>query len=69
MQPKDWHFPMPCPKCGAVAGNPFRVSINGPMLCVDVRCEACAHDWDITAPAPAPILTPKSDRRGKARTS
>ena len=64
METKDWHFPMACPKCRALAGTPFRVkTADANELSADIRCAACQHEWAISAPSPSLFLPRKPDRR------
>lgn len=61
---QHWRFPVACPACLAIAGNPLRVSQNLPSVVeIFVRCEACASEWTLSSAASPLILKPKPDRR------
>jgi len=67
MDARDWHFPMLCPACQAVAGVPYRSAMEDKFLSIDLRCGDCQHEWSITTPSPAVVLTPKKERRKSLR--
>ena len=42
-------FPVACPHCAGVTGLPRRVATRGDGgVTVDVKCEACGHEWTCT---------------------
>jgi hypothetical protein len=55
MTSRDWRFPMACPACQAIQGNPFRVSTTNMVLTttVEVRCAECRHEWGLSAETPS----------------
>ena len=57
MKSKDWRFPMACPVCQAVNGNPFRVTADGKALKVEVRCGACQYRLDALIAVAVPLWT------------
>ena len=67
MNARDWRFPMACPNCDALAGTPHAVRPDPETLSLDLRCNACQHEWVISAPSPPVYLLAKLDRRRKPR--
>jgi hypothetical protein len=67
MNPKDWQFPMACPRCASEKGNPVRVLTNDSVLTVEVRCGDCRHEWALSEPSPAIFLKAEGDRRKSRR--
>lgn len=63
MDAKDWRFPMPCPVCKAVSGNPFRVIARSQTVELGLKCGECRHHWSISAHSPSLIFVRKEDRR------
>jgi len=47
-------YPVPCPNCGQVTGQPYDVFMAGRYVAITVylECEACKHQWAADAPSP-----------------
>ena len=57
-------YPLACPACKSESGNPYAVStIRGGGTAVNLRCEACRHEWHIENREPG--LKDGSDDEGK----
>ena len=52
MEAKDWRFPMQCPTCHAVTGQPYRAHPQTAELVIELRCGTCHHEWQLSAPSP-----------------
>lgn len=52
MNANDWKFPMDCPACKSVAGNPYGARTEPEELVIKLRCGDCRHEWTMSAPAP-----------------
>jgi DNA-directed RNA polymerase subunit M/transcription elongation factor TFIIS len=48
-------YPVPCPKCGEVKGQPYDVRMSGTHVAVTVylECDKCKHQWSVQGPTPA----------------
>ena len=68
MDPKDWKFPMACPRCTSATGNPIRVSTDHYKLTVELRCGDCSHQWKLSEPSPSLFLRARADRRKSFRS-
>lgn len=68
MDAGDWRFPTACPICDAVAGTPYRLQTDAPMLTLALHCGYCGHDWEISAPSPSLLVKPRPDRRKSPRS-
>lgn len=55
-------YPVVCPKCGLVKGQPYDVFMAGRNVAITVylECVACKHQW--TADAPSPLVRPERER-------
>lgn len=62
MDAKDWKFPMACPACGSVAGDPYSARTSADELVIQLRCGDCRHEWTVSAPSPL-IFKRTGDRR------
>jgi hypothetical protein len=63
MNARDWKFPMSCPACKAIAGNPYTARTDTGQLVIELRCGECLHEWAISAPSPSVVLKTSLDRR------
>ena len=60
--PQQPPYPIACPKCDQITGQPYDVKMAGPNtpITVYIECEACKHRWTTDAPSP---LIRRRDRR------
>jgi hypothetical protein len=61
-QSADAPYPIACPRCQQVTGQPYDVfmcSMNDPIT-VYLQCETCKHQWTVDRPSPIVI---RRDRR------
>ena len=55
-------YPVACPKCHQLTGQPYDVLIAGRHIPITIylECEACRHEWCADGPAPTAL---RRDRR------
>jgi hypothetical protein len=65
-QSADAPYPIACPKCRQVTGQPYDVFMPGVNVAITVYlvCDVCKHQWTVERPSP---LLAKRDRRSLHR--
>jgi len=65
----SWPAAFTCPECLEYSGLALKVESHRPgMMLVDVRCEHCAHEWQLERDMPTYAIRPKKDRRRRPRS-
>jgi hypothetical protein len=69
MTDTTWPSAFTCPECLEYSGLAQKVESRRPgKILVGVRCEHCAHEWQLERDIPTYAVRPKKDRRKRPRS-